>query len=546
MTDADHQAVRRRQLRISPLWLLPLVALLMGGWMAYERFANRGPTVFLRMPEAEGIEAGKTLVKARNVEVGEVKDVRLSDDLGHTVVEAQLRPGAERMLNDETQFWVVKPRIGSRGISGLTTVLSGAYIALQPGESGQPKRRFEVLETPPVTRPGDDGLRITLVSDPTIKLSEGDPVTYHGMTVGRVASVQLDTRSRQIEHQVFIQSPYTDLITPETRFWSSAGLRVSYDADGFSADFESLETLLGGGVSLSIPDTEAGEPVEPEHRFEVYRSQRAARDAGLVEYLEYVVLVEDSVEGVSDGSPVMYRGVRIGTVDTVAWRFEGPRPDAKGSLAVPVLVRLEPRRLAGVDKDVDLDAWRERVRKLIDEGLRASVRSQSLITGASYIALNMRAEPSSIAGTSYGEHPVIPSTAGGVGRLQDQMGDLLEKLNDLEIQSVLTQLEGSAQSSRATFRSVQATAASIQALLDDANTRELPRQMEETLVELRNTVEGFNPDSELYEQLDGVLSRLESVMKDLQPLVRTLRDQPNALIFDKETTEDPEPRAPRR
>ena len=544
MTDPEDQAVRRRQLRISPLWLLPLVALVIGGWLAYERFAALGPTVILRMPKAEGIEADKTPVKARNVEVGQVEDVRLSEDLGHTIVEARLRPGAERMLNEETQFWVVKPRFSSRGISGLSTALSGVYIALQPGDADEPRRRFEVLENPPVTGLGDGGLRITLLSGPDMALTEGAPVTYHGMTVGRVASVQFDAGTRQIEHRVFIEAPYTELVTARTRFWSSAGLSVSYNADGFNVDVQSLETLLGGGISLGVPDTGAGEPVESDHRFRVYRSETAAREAALDQYLEYVVLVGDSVEGLSEGSPVRYRGVRIGTVDTVAWRFDGPRPDAEESLAVPILIRLEPQRLIGAEETTNLDAWRERISGLIDEGLRASIRTQNLVTGARYVALDMRAEAESVAGMSWNERPVIPSTPGGIGQLQDQLGQLLEKLNELEIESALAGIEGSAESSRATFRSVQRMAASLQSLLDDSATRELPHQMDETLKELRSTLEGFDRESQIYQQLDGVLGRLESLMKDLQPLVRTLRDQPNALIFDKEDVEDPEPRTP--
>jgi len=345
MTETGERAVRRRQLRISPLWLLPLVALVIGSWMAYEHLAALGPKVTLRMPEAEGIEAEKTLVKTRNVEVGRVTDVRLSDDLGHTVVEARLRSGSERMLNEGTRFWVVKPRIGSQGISGLDTALSGAYIALQPGDADQPQRRFDILENPPVTGLGEGGLRITLISGPEMAITEGAPVTYRGMTVGRVASVQLDASTRQTEYQVFIESPYTELVTAQTRFWNSSGLSMSYTADGFSVDFQSLETLLGGGITLSVPDTGAGKTVEPDSRFQVHRSRAAARDAAMDQYLEYVVLIEGSVEGVSEGSPVRYRGVRIGTVDTVAWRFDGPRPDSEDSLAIPVLVRIEPQRL---------------------------------------------------------------------------------------------------------------------------------------------------------------------------------------------------------
>ncbi|MDZ7788627.1 MAG: MlaD family protein [Halofilum sp. (in: g-proteobacteria)] len=291
------------------------------------------------------------MVKTRNVEVGRVTDVRLSDDLGHTVVEARLRPGAERMLNEETRFWVVKPRIGSQGISGLDTALSGVYIALQPGDADEPRRRFEILENPPVTGLGDGGLRITLLSGPDMALTEGAPVTYRGIDGGpRGLGSARREYARQTEHRVFIESPYTELVTARTRFWNSSGLSMSYTADGFSVDFQSLETLLGGGISLGVPDTAAGETVEPDHRFRVYRSEAAARDAAMDQYLEYVVPIKGSVDGVSEGSPVRYRGVRIGTVDTVAWRFDGPRPDAEDSLAIPVLVRIEPQRLTGAEE----------------------------------------------------------------------------------------------------------------------------------------------------------------------------------------------------
>jgi paraquat-inducible protein B len=515
--------------------------------MGYQRFADQGPTVVLRMPEAEGIEADKTLVKARNVEVGRVVDVRLSDDLSHTLVEARLRSGADRMLNAGTDFWVVKPRIGSEGISGLNTVLSGAYIALRPGHSDKPQRRFKVLDSPPVTGSGEEGLRITLVSDPANALSEGDPVNYHGRTVGRVASVRFDADAREIIHEAFIRPEYTNLIRANTRFWVDSGVSISYEANGFNARFSSLETLLGGGLSLDLP--QHGEPgawVGGDHRFSIYASRAAANDGLFDEHIAYVMLVDGSVRGLSAGSPVRYRGVRLGTVVAAPWRYEGPVAGDSLAQSVPVLVHIEPGRIAGPGAALDAQVWRQRFEGLIEDGLRGSLRSSNLITGTSYVSLDVHEDAEPTERSDYAGHTVLPSRPGGVAHLEKQVAEFTEKLNNLEIQPALDSLQASASDSRATFDSVERTAESLESLLADPALRRLPAEIDATLAKLRSTLAGIDQDSALYHQLNETLKRLEAVMKDAGPLVRTLRDQPNALIFDKRRREDPKPRAPSR
>ncbi len=547
MSESQDHAVRRPQLRISPLWLVPLVAVLIGAWMGYQRLADRGPTAILRLPEAEGIEADKTLVKARNVEVGQVVDVRLSDDLSHTLVEVRLRAGAGRMLNEGTDFWVVKPRIGSEGISGLNTVLSGAYIALRPGRSDKPQRRFQVLDSPPVTGASDDGLRITVVSEPANALGEGDPVNYHGRTVGRVASVRFDADAREVTHEVFIRPEYKGLIRANTRFWVASGVRLTYEANGLNARFSSLETLIGGGLSLDLPSVgEAGPSVGADHRFAIHASRAAAHDALFEEQMAYVIRVDGSVGGLSAGSPVRYRGIRLGTVAEVPWRYAGPVAGDAGSQSIPVLLHLEPGRIDGPDAQQDAQAWRQRIAKLIDEGLRASIRSSNLITGTSYVSLEMHedAEPAEVS--EYEGEAVVPSKPGGVAHLEKQIATFTEKLNELEIQATLDKLGASAVSSQATFGSVTRTAESLQTLLADPTMERLPGEISATLEKMRSTLAGIDQDSALYHQLDETLKRFEAVMKDAGPLVRLLREQPNALIFDKRQRDDPEPKAPSR
>ncbi|HEC73307.1 MAG TPA: MCE family protein, partial [Methylophaga aminisulfidivorans] len=213
----------------SPIWILPIIAILIGLYLMYQNYLSTGPLVSLVMEDAEGIQAGKTLIKTRNVEIGHVESVKLSEDLQQAVIEARINPEAASTLVEDTRFWVVKPRVGRDGISGLNTVLSGAYIQLQPGQSSEEKETFSVLSQPPVSLDGN-GIQISLVSDIGNSLRAGDPITYQGVTVGRVQSVKFDAAEQKMHQEIFIEAPYDDLVTVGTRFWSSSGVNISLNS----------------------------------------------------------------------------------------------------------------------------------------------------------------------------------------------------------------------------------------------------------------------------------------------------------------------------
>ncbi|MEE3215873.1 MAG: MlaD family protein, partial [Pseudomonadota bacterium] len=341
-----HRAAPTQQKRLSPVWIVPFVALLIGGWLVYDNYASRGPQISLHLPTADGIEAGKTLIKTRNVEVGKVTSVSLSEDLSGVEITAQMEPQAEQMLVEDTHFWVVKPRIGREGISGLGTVLSGAYIQLEPGRSEVDARDFDVSDEPPVAPPGAEGLRLNLVSQVGNSLSVGDAVTFQGFSVGRVEKAEFDVSTQSMHHRIFIESPYDTLVTENTRFWGTSGIDVSLGSEGFQVKVESLEALLGGGVTFGVPDDiPAGPEAEEDATFELYADEEAARQGTFNRYLEFVLLNEDTVRGLSRGAPVEFRGVRIGTVAAVPWNFTAKQPPGRERLAIPVLIRIEPQRL---------------------------------------------------------------------------------------------------------------------------------------------------------------------------------------------------------
>ncbi|MED5557464.1 MAG: intermembrane transport protein PqiB [Pseudomonadota bacterium] len=542
-----HKAKSSPQTRLSPIWIVPLVAVIIGLWLVYDNYSSRGTMVTLTMDSAEGIEAGSTLIRSRNVEIGRVQSVRLSDDLSHAVMMAQIQPEAEAMLREDSRFWVVKPRIGREGISGLGTVLSGAYIQLEPGQSEEPKREFEVSDIPPVAPAGQAGLQISLVSQLGNSLRVGDPVSYQGYTVGRVEDARFDADTRTMHHQVFIEEPYAQLVTDSTRFWTASGVDFRLDADGVRVNVESLEALLGGGVTFGVPeDLPMGKPVEANTRFNLYADEDTAREGTFNRYLEYVLLVDDTVRGLSRGAPVEFRGVRIGTVAAVPWNFTAPQPDSRARFAIPVLIRIEPQRLGIENTDIDLEEWDNRFKRMFGLGLRASLKNGNLLTGALFVDLNFRRDlADEYVAEVFSERTVFPTVAGGFAQIQAQVTSLLEKLNALEVEPLIAGLDRNLQASESVLNEVREVSASINQLLNDPETQAIGSNLNGTLEELRSTLQGVSPSSPAYQELTGAIERLDRLMRDLQPLTRTLNENPRALLFDNLETQDPIPRAPR-
>ncbi|WMC12115.1 intermembrane transport protein PqiB [Oceanimonas pelagia] len=538
------RAERKKQRSLSPIWIVPLVAVLIGAWMIYDNLSKLGPSITLVMDNAEGIEAGKTLIKTRNVEVGRVERVRLSDDLQHALITARMSPQAENMLNDETRFWVVKPRIGREGISGLNTVLSGAYIQLLPGSSEQPKRRFQVLEQPPVAPPDAPGLRINLISQVGTAVSTGDPVSYQGYTVGRVEHSEFDPEKREMQLRLYIQSPYDVLVTTTTRFWASSGIDMRLDSQGFRVNVGSLESLVGGGVTFGVPENTAmGHKAKPNATYVLFADEESANEGSYEQYLEYVLLVDDTVRGLEPGAPVEYRGVRIGSVVSVPWHFTAPQPDSLSRFAIPVLIRIEPQRFDNTTEIIDTKAWYARLNRMFGHGLRASLKAGNLLTGALFVDLNFQKDAEPFKAMTFVERRVFPTTTGGFAQIEQKVSNLLDKFNNLDIEPVVNNLNSTLVATQQTMDKINRIAASVDALLADPATGELPANVNQTLRQLSDTLAGFAPDSEGYNELTQTLSRLEQLMADIQPVIRTLNDQPNALIFDRTPTQDPQPRA---
>ena len=540
-----HKATTLKASRLSPIWIIPVVAALIGAWLVVDSYLHTGPLVTLTLSNAEGIEAGKTRIKTRNVDIGRVEEVKLSDDLSHALIMARINHDAEEVLVEDTRFWVVKPRISREGISGFGTVLSGAYIQLHPGESKQPQREFEVLEQPPVALDGEEGLRIRLVSQLGNSLRVGDPVTYQGYSVGRVETTEFMEDTQKVHHQLFIQKPYDTLINSSTRFWSAKGINLELGASGFKLDVASLEALISGGVTFGVMEELPATPIEPDKIFKLFANEESARQGMFSDSIEFVLLVEDTVRGLTKGAPVEFRGIRVGTVKEVPWRFTSPERRIRDNFAIPVLISIEPQRLDGQEK-IDLEAWHERLQNIVSNGLHATMKSANLLTGALFVDLNFKRDSAEdYVAEKFEDRLVIPTTPTGLAQIELKVSSLLDKLNAMQVEPILDGMDENMQQSESLLREVRELTASIKEMLNNPEIQQVPANINQTLSELRKAIEGLSPESQTYQELNKTLQSLDTLLRDLQPLARTLGEQPNALIFNPPAEDDPQPPAAR-
>jgi paraquat-inducible protein B len=534
-----------KQARLSPIWIVPIVALLIGLWLIYDNYTKAGKQITLSLTNAEGIEAGKTKIKVHSVDIGLVEQVTLSEDLTHIEVLARITPKAQPMLVQDTQLWVVKPRIGLEGISGLNTVISGAYIQLQPGKSLEESDQFTVLDQAPISLNGAQGVHVNLIGKVGNSLRVGDPVSYQGLRVGRVVSATFDPKQRQMQHELFVEHPYDVLVTENTRFWTTVGIDVKLDSEGFKANIPTVESLIAGGVSFGhVDDRPMGQPVRSEATFELFANEDAARQQTYDQYLEYVLLVDDTVRGLSKGAPVEFRGLRVGTVINVPWKFNSPERKKDFRYAIPVLIHLEPGRLADNGK-ADLEEWKSRIAQMLQHGLHATLKSGNLITGSVFVDLNMDQHAHKTYKRERFEGlPVMPTTATNLAQIEQKLSDLLDKLNGLKVEPVLSGLDKNLQQSEKTMQEIRTLSQQVNQLLSQPDLQQMPANINQTMQELRTTLKGLSPESPAYQELTTTLQRLDKALRDIQPLARTLNEQPNAILFDRKPGNDPIPMAP--
>lgn len=551
-TTPTRVAVKERK-GISIVWLVPLVAAAIAGWLIYTTFADKGPTVTITFETAEGLEAGKTKVRYKDIEVGIVSDLGISDDLSEVVVTAELDKELRSHLSKDTRFWVVRPRLTAAGVSGLGTLVSGAYIEIEPIENGsEPKHlHFTGLEEPPIITSDDPGREYILEADSLGSISVGSVVLYRGISVGEVLSYNLSKDNESLEIHIFVRSPYDKLIFPGTRFWNASGISASLDAQGVDISIESLQSLVTGGIAFETPPSAMTADVSPdESRFRLFKSYELQEDKLYSTKIDFLTYFDGSVRGLAAGAPVEYRGIRVGTVTDVRLEFDPETLEAR----IPVVFEMEPERIRGFGNTGASDPYKI-MAALVKKGLRAQLQTGNLLTGQLLIDLSIYkgAEPAElILGGVYPQIPTVPTNLDEITR---SVNDILKEVASLPLTEIATDLRSNLRDLDSILKSpeIPKAIASLDETLTAAKTlvTQLEAESGPLMKSLRQTAdragvaiadtenilkeaEGIlGADSETRYNLVSMMAELSQAARSIRILTDYLEQHPEALIRGK-------------
>jgi paraquat-inducible protein B len=521
---------------ISIVWLIPLVAGAIAIWLGYRTLQEQGPTVTITFANAEGLEAGKTKIKYKDVEVGLVEHVTISDDLSRIVVTASMAKGAGRYLTDGTRFWIVRPRIGAGGVSGLGTLVSGAFIEVDPG-NGEPTTSFTGLEEPPPIRSDVAGRRYQLRASKLGSASRGSPIYYHDIQVGQVLNYQLADDQKSLNIDVFVAAPHDQLVRANSRFWNASGIDISLGTEGVDVSVESLQALLAGGIAFDTPTIDRpGEPAPANTAFPLFDNYRAVTEARYTEKVPYVVYFDGSVRGLRAGAPVEFRGMRVGSVTEVKLEID-PKRD---TVRIPVTIAIEPERVTMVGGMLSAEPY-AMMRSLVAGGLRAQLKSGNLLTGELLVDLDFHPENPPAKLDESGTYPAIPSVPTQLEVLTASITGVLSKLAALPLPELVADLRTTLQDidglvgspqTKETATSLRQAAARLQTLLGT-----LDRQVGPLLSRADSTLAGtqslVGQDSQLRYDLGDLLKELTGAARSVRVFAEYLQRHPEALLRGK-------------
>lgn len=499
------EAVVKPRSGISIVWIIPIVAALIGAWVAYKSFSEVGPTIIITFENAEGLVAGKTKVKYKDVEVGLVNKVDIAEDLEHVLVTVEMHKDAREYLTEKTRFWVVKARIRAGSVTGLGTLLGGAYIAMDPVNGGKFVKKFTGLESVPVVTRDLPGQYYLLKAKRRGSLDMGAPIYFRQIKVGEVVSYRLSEDAKTVDFEVFINEPHHVKVRENTRFWNASGLDVSLSAAGFKVDMESTVSLLTGGLAFEVPpDTPPGDAAPANKVFTLYENREAAYQPEITLRRKFLLYFDGTVRGLMPDAPVEFRGINLGRVVSVDLEFDLDNEEFR----IPVFIELEPERLNTKTVELTEAEQRDIMDELVARGLRAQLKTGNLLTGSLFVDLEFYPDAEEEEVQHVAGNRVLPTVPTSIQEITRNVTAVLDKVKEFP------------------FDKIGADMTSAIANLDKTLV-----QADETLKTIDRM---FADDSAISQELMTSLRELADAARSLRILSDYLERHPEALLRGKE------------
>jgi paraquat-inducible protein B len=541
--------VERRHLRSSQLiWIIPIIAAIIGIFLAVKSYMERGSVITITFKSGEGLESGKTKLKYKDVQIGEVKSIAIAKDRSHVLVTAELSKEAEGLLVDDTRFWVVRARISGGGVSGLGTLMGGSYIGVDAGTSSEPRDKFDGLEQPPVVSLDVPGRQFVLHTKDIGSLDVASPIYYRRMQVGEVVAYELDRDGNGVTLKIFVRAPYDRYVKSNTMFWHASGIDITLDANGVKVNTESMATILLGGISFQSPeDSLNAPPAGAKSTFTLFANKEEAMKRPDTVVETYVLVFTESVRGLPIGAPVDLRGVTVGEVSKINLELDPHRKQ----FSMLVEVKFYPERLrAHYRKKAEEGramGSHELLNTLVEHGFRAQLRSGNLLTGQTYVALDFfpKVPPAKIVWSK--SPPEFPTVAGSMEQFQTTLMQIVQKFEKMPLEEL-------AVDARKTIQDLDITLKSADKLLKNVDATIVPEarsmlldvrksldDVRKTLDEARKTLgeakQTLSSEAPLQLDLRDALREMGRAAQSLRVLGDYLERNPESLIYGKKGDE---------
>jgi paraquat-inducible protein B len=503
---------------VSLVWIVPIVAAVVGAWLAFHAFSERGPAITIAFESADGLEAGKTKVKYKDVEVGLVESIELSDDISHVVVTARLVKDAGRYLSENTRFWVVRASVSAGRVSGLGTLLSGAYIGIEPSSEGAAARSFTGLEVPPVITSDQPGQHFTLRAEQVSSISIGSPIYFRWIEVGQIVAYELDPSGEHVTIKVFVRAPHDQRVSSATQFWNASGFDFTLGAEGIEVDTVSLTTLLIGGIAFDTPPgATPGAKAEKGTVFPLYPNRRATKQPHFTIRNRFLVQFSQSVGGLDPGAPVKFRGIQIGEVLNVQLVLDLETQTPR----IPVLIELQPERMTLEGSEEG--GLKERWASLVARGMRAQLKTGNILTGKLEIGLDFHPDAPPAEINWDGAVPELPTVPSPIEAIKEGLAHFVQRLDGVPMEQIGANLNG--------------VLAELRTLSHSMNVELVP-SLAATLGSAERALASADlliaPDAEASRELRRLLLELADAAQAIRLLAEQLEQHPEALIRGKE------------
>ncbi len=533
---------RRRRLQL--VWIIPIISIIIGTSLAVKSYLERGTIITITFLNGEGLLPGKTKIKYKEVEIGEVKGIAIAKDRSHVVVTAELAPDAEALLADDTRFWVVRARITGGSISGLGTLMGGTYIGVDAGKSPVQKVAFNGLERPPVVTMDVPGRQFVLRAKNIGSLDIASPLLYRRIQVGEVLAYELDKDGTGVTLNVFVRAPFDQFVKTNTSFWQASGVDVTLDAGGIKVNTESMLSILLGGIAFQTPEERNETPPAPSNTvFTLFstREEAVKRPDTVVE--NYVLIFKESVRGLPIGAPVDLRGVAVGEVSKINVELD-PR---RNKFSMPVEIKFYPERLRAryrseSRKGTSTDS-RTLLNSLVEHGFRAQLRSENLVTGQMYVALDFfpKAPVEKINWDK--QIPEFPTIAGNMEQFQTSLMQIVQKIDKLPLEELAGDATQTIKTLEATLKRADQLLRNVDAVIVPearsvlTDVRNSLEDVRKTLGDARKTLGGaqqtLSAEAPLQKDLREALREMNRAAQSLRGLGDYLERHPESLIWGK-------------